>query len=67
MLTTLARHHQSTPLHMAAWRDRPEIAALLLANGADPNAKNTKGATPLDVAEERRSPKVAKILRKHAK
>ncbi len=36
-----------TPLHVAVFWDRPEITALLLKNGADPNATNNKGLTPL--------------------
>jgi ankyrin repeat protein len=36
-----------TPLHGAASRDHKEIAELLIAKGADVNAKNRNGSTPL--------------------
>ena len=39
-----------TPLHWAAWWGYKDVAELLLANGADVNAKNTAGDTPLNVA-----------------
>lgn len=45
----------NTPLHIAAEHNKPEIAALLLANGADVNAKvsnesRNAGQTPLTLA-----------------
>ncbi|MDP7557834.1 MAG: ankyrin repeat domain-containing protein, partial [Nitrospinaceae bacterium] len=42
-----------TPLHYAADKGRKEVAVLLIANGADVNAKardDIKGTTPLDSA-----------------
>ena len=61
-----------TPLHRAAAWDRKEVAELLIAKGADLNAKiestrfdPLKGYTPLDVAEEFNLPELASILRKH--
>jgi ankyrin repeat protein len=55
------------PLHLA---DKKEIAELLIAKGADLNAKIEsagilKGYTPLDVADEFNLPELASILRKH--
>ena len=38
---------QQTPLHLAALRGYGEIAAMLLDKGATPNAKDSKGHTPL--------------------
>jgi ankyrin repeat protein len=38
----------ATALHLAAFRGRPEIVQLLLDHGANPNAENEKGRTPLD-------------------
>ena len=32
-----------TPLHQAAWHGHEEIAELLIANGADLNAKDKNG------------------------
>ena len=37
-----------TPLHYAAERGFKEIAKLLIAKGADVNAKDVQGDTPLD-------------------
>ena len=53
-----------TPLHWAAYRDHKEIVELLIAEGADVNAKDA-GTTPLDVAEEFNLSELASILRKH--
>jgi len=38
---------------------------LFLAHGADPNAKNYEGDTPLDEALARGFTDIAEILRKH--
>ena len=61
-----------TPLHRAAANGQKETAELLIAKGADLNAKiesagfdPLKGYTPLDVAEEFNLPELASILRKH--
>lgn len=40
-----------TPLHWAAASGRTAAADLLLSRGADPGAKDRKGATPIDVAD----------------
>ena len=50
-----------TPLHRAAWKGHKVIAELLIAKGANENAKADNGATPLDMA----SGKTADLLRKH--
>ena len=46
-----------------------EIAKLLIANGADVNAKvvsgTKQGLTPLDAANETNHPEIADLLRKH--
>ena len=39
-----------TPLHETARSGRKEVVELLIANGADVNAKNRNGDTPLDYA-----------------
>jgi hypothetical protein len=45
----------NTPLHHAVWELRPDVAVvdLLLASGADVNARNVSGATPLWYAVRR--------------
>ena len=52
-----------TPLHKAAYEGYREIVELLIAKGADVNAKMEDGDTPLDLAED--EPEIADILRKH--
>ena len=49
-----------TPLHYATTK---AIAELLIANGADVNAKVNDGRTPLDWAKS--YPEIADLLRKH--
>jgi ankyrin repeat protein len=41
---------EDTPLHKAAQRGYTNLVALLLENGADPNAVNANGSTPLHTA-----------------
>lgn len=49
-------------LHTAAVKGYGKIAYMLLENGADPNAKDKKGKTPLDYACRYSHKKVAKAL-----
>jgi ankyrin repeat protein len=51
-----------TPLH---WTETEEIAELLIANGADVNAKTNDGHTPLDRAILNEDTETAALLRKH--
>jgi ankyrin repeat protein len=48
-------------LHFATVLDHKEIVELLIATGADVNAKNKEGRTPLNWA----SGETADLLRKH--
>ncbi|MDP6307260.1 MAG: ankyrin repeat domain-containing protein, partial [Verrucomicrobiota bacterium] len=54
-----------TPLHGAVISGHKEVAELLIADGADVNAKDERGGTPLDVAIQRKRTKTADLLRKH--
>lgn len=39
-------------LHLAAMHNNPQLAALLLAHGADPAQTNKEGSTPTEVGDE---------------
>jgi len=55
-----------TALQHAAYWGHKEIAELLISQGADVNAKDGGGDTPLDEAIKRkRHPEIATLLRKH--
>jgi hypothetical protein len=54
---------RATPLHMAARRGFVGIAQALLDLGADINARDSKGCTPLDRAMNCRKQEVAQVLR----
>jgi ankyrin repeat protein len=54
---------ETTPLHLATW-GHTKIIELLIANGADVNAKNVGGGTPQDWIINQH-PKTADLLRKH--
>lgn len=51
-----------TPLHVAAAFDHPAVAAELLKAGADPNAQNKQGRTPLYEAAYLKTPDVWNVL-----
>jgi ankyrin repeat protein len=55
--------HHRTPLHHAAAKNRPGIVRLLTDLGANPNATDATGATPLTVAaQEHADPAVVAML-----
>jgi ankyrin repeat protein len=55
-----------TPLHQASGHGcKEEIVDLLISNGADVNAKNKYGSTPLDWATKYKQAEMVAILRKH--
>jgi len=52
----------STPLHDAAFSDLKEVTELLIANGADVNAKAEEGWTPLHDAARGGHKEIAELL-----
>jgi cytohesin len=55
-----------TPLHIAAEGGHNEIAELLIAKGANVNAKTNDGETPLDKAVHHGQTEITGLLRKHS-
>ena len=58
-------HIGETPLHGAATFGHKEIVELLIAKGADVNARDNVGKTPIDWAIEYDETEIADLLRKH--
>jgi len=58
---------RDTPLVWASALASAKTVELMIANGADVNAKDTdfNGGTPLDYAVSRKYPETADFLRKH--
>jgi len=54
--------HGCTPLHCAARYGHKEVAQLLIAKGANVNAKDTRGRTPIDLAMNQGRKEIAKLL-----
>ena len=54
--------HGCTPLHCAARYGHKEVAELLIAKGADVNAKDMRGRTPIDLAIDQGRKEIAKLL-----
>ena len=52
-------------MHWAAARGHKEVAELLIAEGADVNAKGDDGNTPLGTAILFKRTEIADLLRKH--
>lgn len=53
-----------TPLYWAAFVGSKTVVTMLIDNGAEINARDNKGFTPLDMAINKH-PKVARLLREH--
>ncbi len=62
-----ARDQESgaTPLSYAASLGRAEVVDLLLTRGADATLKNTRGQTPLDLAEQNDQKEISELIRRH--
>lgn len=56
---------RQTPLHVAAWNGHIEVCALLLARGADINAKNRYGLSVLGHAAYQGHNEVVELLKKN--
>ncbi len=56
----------ATPLHWAALKGSDDVVTLLLVRGADANAMNAKGETPLLVAQRAKRTSVVRILQSAA-
>ena len=54
-----------TPLHIAAFNDRKEVAEFLLANHADVNARSNNGSTPLHLAAGKGNKDIVELLLAH--
>jgi ankyrin repeat protein len=54
-----------TALMLATLRGRADAVAALLAHGADPNAADARGTTPLQAAMAGSEPAVVKVLQRY--
>jgi hypothetical protein len=68
---TVSYHRRTTPLHRAVWAKQTQVAHLLLDCGADVNARDNAGETPLQYAVwvgqgyEREMTQIATFLLEH--
>ncbi|KAK4444770.1 ankyrin repeat-containing domain protein [Podospora aff. communis PSN243] len=53
---------QRVPLHWAAQKGHPKVAALLIQHGADPNAEDGRGLKPIHLAARNNHAAVLKLL-----
>ncbi|MGB5013267.1 MAG: ankyrin repeat domain-containing protein, partial [Pyrinomonadaceae bacterium] len=58
-------NNQWTLLHNAVSYSNKEAVELLIAKGADINAKNKDGKTPLQLAIDSKNKEIAELLKKH--
>lgn len=65
--TSLVDLDGSTALHVAAAADDETATRLLLDHGADPEAKDVKGRTPLEIAGQNKAAKTTVLLENRAK
>ncbi|MFH1079795.1 MAG: ankyrin repeat domain-containing protein [Pseudomonadota bacterium] len=54
-----------TPLHAAVAKNHVDLVNLLLRNGANVNARQNNGTTPLEIALKNRNDTIATILKTH--
>ena len=58
-------HSYYTPLGFAVMRNQPRVVEWFIEKGADVNARNRLGKTPLTFALRKDSKEIAELLRKH--
>ncbi|KAJ3101198.1 Ankyrin repeat and FYVE domain-containing protein 1 [Phlyctochytrium bullatum] len=63
LLEMKSGEHERTPLHLAAWNGNLDCVRMLLEHGADVEAVDRSGATPLVLAEKRKRKSVVQVLR----
>jgi ankyrin repeat protein len=61
----MERTEGRTPLHYAAMRGEKTQAEMLLAHGANMDARGWYGKTPLSLAKENGHTEIVELLRKH--
>jgi|WetSurMetagenome_2_1015567.scaffolds.fasta_scaffold145149_2 uncharacterized protein len=61
-LTSKLKHVDWTPMHLAVAEGHKDVVELLLAKGADLNAKTNMGMTPLDLAVSNSREDLAELL-----
>jgi hypothetical protein len=62
LVSSKEEKYGQTPLHIAAFSDRIEVAKLLIANKADVNAQASNGATPLHLAAAKGNKDIVELL-----
>lgn len=58
-------HYGTTPLHAAAHANQAKIAEMLIEHGADVNAQDMNGKTPMHHTTFHKAKAAAKVLQKH--
>ncbi|MGA2651717.1 MAG: ankyrin repeat domain-containing protein [Terracidiphilus sp.] len=62
LVSSKEEKYGQTPLHIAAFNDRIDVAKLLIANKADVNAQANNGATPLHLAAAKGNKDMVELL-----
>ncbi|MGA2851373.1 MAG: ankyrin repeat domain-containing protein [Terracidiphilus sp.] len=62
LVSSKEEKYGQTPLHIAAFNDRIEVAKLLIADKADVNAQANNGATPLHLAAAKGNKDMVELL-----